>query len=325
MIYILLVCIVIAAFIWDKRLVHKKRSAIINTATKKPIENVVGPIRALYDRIIRKKHVAHMQLEHAKRFDFNPYLTFFVNMDMVIVNSGELAKKVFLNWRTYEKQSASVTPHMKKAFGNNLVFANGDNWKQQRDVINPAFFNSDRFVSKFSEKARECLDDMFAKSAQSGMVNVPNMITALTLDILGKTIFGYDFQYLKAMTNKELGKSVDAEKINIIEAYHYMMENLASVPKILLGDAYLKLPLEGNRKFDESVEKLEKLLYSIIDQSRSHKKEDTDSTLTLLDMMVQSVDDESNRMDAKKLRDNVIVFFIAGMFNLEVISPFYRS
>ena len=51
---------------------------------------------------------------------------------MIIVNDPDLTKKIMLNWRVYEKQTISVTPWMNYVMGNNVVLANGDEWKKQR-------------------------------------------------------------------------------------------------------------------------------------------------------------------------------------------------
>jgi cytochrome P450 len=179
--------------------------------------------------------------------------------------------------------------------------------------MNPAFFSVDRFIQIFSQKATECMDDMAKKCNASQTVHVPSFMTALALDILGTTVFGYDFEYLKEMTNKELGLPTNDKKLHVIDAYDHMMNYMFSVMQHIGGKRYTDLKLPGNEKFRASVATIENLIYSVIDQSRKRIENGEQCAETLLDMMVASVDDETKRgMDQKTLRDNAIVMFIAG-------------
>jgi cytochrome P450 len=161
------------------------------------------------------------------------------------------------------------------------------------------------------------MDDMVRKCNKSENVNVPSFMTAMALDILGTTVFGYDFAYLKEMANRELGLETDLEKLGVIDAYEHMMNNMFTIMQLIGGKKYTELKIEANEKFKEAVGKVERLLYSIIDESKKRNANGTVTeggrTETLMDMMVASVDDETKQgMDAKTLRDNGIVMFIAG-------------
>jgi cytochrome P450 family 4 subfamily B polypeptide 1 len=236
--------------------------------------------------------------------------------DTLVVSTPELAKKILLNWRTYEKQSAAVTPHAKYVLGENVVFANSETWKLQRSIMNPAFYNVDRFATDFSKKTKECMDGI-AKCLHGNVLNIPSFMTAFTLDVLGSSAFGYEFNYMNELVNKELGKPVNENKLEVIEAYDFMINNLFSLVTVLGGKAYANLPLEFNKKFFNSTKKVENLIYKIINDTKKRQLRGETTTLerteTLLDMLVSSVDDETKQgMDEKALRDNVIIFFIAG-------------
>lgn len=110
----------------------KSRKEVINVHTKKPINDYVNTFESLYERLVKKRHPTTVALERAQRFDFKPFLSVFLHLKIFIVNDPELAKKMLLNWRKYEKQSQAVTPWMQYVMGQNVVFANGDEWKKQR-------------------------------------------------------------------------------------------------------------------------------------------------------------------------------------------------
>ena len=56
---------------------------------------------------------------------------------------------------------------MHKFMGVNVVFANGDDWKRQRTVMNPAFARIDRFTNIFVDKALSAVQIM--KQRMDGM------------------------------------------------------------------------------------------------------------------------------------------------------------
>jgi cytochrome P450 len=290
----------------------KQASLITNNITKKPLQNVVPLLEPLFYRIYHRWHVTRYALMVAKKFSFEPFMTFVGYKGVFVVSQPELAKKMLLNWRAYEKMTL-FTPHSRAVLGMNLVFLNGEEWKKQRSIVNPAFFNIDRFSQDFMENTRICLNGI-EQALNNGIINVPMFMTALTLDILGQTVFDHKFDYVKEMVQKSKGESIDPEKSKIIESYDYVMNNFVSVLKIFGGEFYAKLPIESNKKFESSLKNLEHLVYSLIDKSK--KKIQSGSNTggeTLLDMMVNSVDDETKEgFDQKTLRDNVIVFFIAG-------------
>jgi cytochrome P450 len=135
--------------------------------------------------------------------------------------------------------------------------------------------------------------------------------------MVGATVFGHDFEYLKEMTNKELGLEANHEKLSVIDAYEHMMNNMFTLMQLIGGKRYTELKIPANIKFQEAVGKVEGLIYSIIDESRKRSANGTVTdggrTETLIDMMIASVDDETKQgMDSKTLRDNSIAMFIAG-------------
>jgi hypothetical protein len=54
---------------------------------------------------------------------------------------------------------------------------------------------------------------MYAKNNKSEKVNVPGFMTAFTLDVLGSNAFGYQFDNVKALADKELGRPTDTQKL----------------------------------------------------------------------------------------------------------------
>ncbi len=120
-------------FLVIHRYTQNARKQVINVHTKQPITEYSSNFESLYHRVVRKQHQCFLALKRAQRYNFRPYLSFFLHFKILMVNDPKLAKKVLLNWRVYEKQQTqSVSPFPHIVFGNNVVFANGDEWRMQR-------------------------------------------------------------------------------------------------------------------------------------------------------------------------------------------------
>ncbi|KAL0483493.1 cytochrome P450 [Acrasis kona] len=312
MVTLLVVPMLIFAII--KLLEYRSRTYVIDTRTGKPINNYVG-FFASFERFFSKKHGSEKTLKRAKQFDFEPYLTTFMFGKNLVISQPELAKKVLLNWRKFEKLKILLTPDMTQLVGhNNLVFSNGEHWTNQRQVINPAFVNVDRFAQHFQTTSKDCIDAISSMLDVSQEIKVVPLMTALTLDVLGSTTFGYEFNYLKEIMLSEHQKGI-SESARTIESYDYVMNNMISFMKVLLQKKYHTFAPQETKRFQDNLKRFEGLIYSVIDRCRQRLASNTpadDYTQTLLDMMVCANDSEEVKLDDSTLRDNAIIMFIAG-------------
>ncbi|KAL0489825.1 cytochrome P450 [Acrasis kona] len=277
--------------------------------------------------------LAKRQLEQAVAFDFKPYLTFFVYNPVVVINDPEGARRVLLNSKSFEKNTGlmKAVPHAQQFVGDNVVLTNGELWRQQRSIMDPAFYNIERFSSVFAEKAKDCLDAMLKKSTTNNMkVTVPTFMTSFALDVLGRTVFGIPFDYIsdalardgnktnaqrKESNKKNIPTDEPSSDLSFLETYHYVLSNAFTIVKFLGGSAYSKIPTSSNLEYEKEIEKFDSLIYYVIKQAKKRREKgfDADYTPTLLDMMVDSVDDLTGQgMTERELRDNVVVFFVAG-------------
>ncbi len=164
-----------------------------------------------------------------------------------------------------------------------------------RKLMDPVFFNVDTFAEIFSIKSIQCIELM----SKHGLVHPTKVMTDLTIDILGKTIFDYDFQMLEQniASNKYVG------------AYQFVLENMSKPIRVLGGKLYDSLPIRDNKQFDEKMDKLNELMIEMIHISKSKNGQGE----TLLDKMVRSTDVETGKgLTDDQLRANLIILFVAG-------------
>jgi len=92
---------------------------------------------------------------------------------------------------------------------------------------------------------------------------------------------------------------------------------------------YNKLPLESNKLLNKHLETLDKLTFNLIEKSRQRLKgANKEGAPSLLDSMVETELNisEDDRLTLEELRDQVILFFVAGhgmlLINIAVLTSF---
>ncbi|CAO0796784.1 unnamed protein product [Mucor circinelloides] len=75
----------------------------------------------------------------------------------------------------------------------NVASSNGEKWKKQRKIMNPAFLRASP-VKTFSNVVHNLISVI---ESESDAVPIANRMKAFTLDALGLSAFGFDFQSLK--------------------------------------------------------------------------------------------------------------------------------
>nr|CAG4712036.1 unnamed protein product [Naegleria fowleri] len=274
-----------------------------------------------------KKDQRSVQLYESafRRNDFRPVLIFFGRVPVMHFASPSAARVFFMKWKELEKDNSIIFGQtFHKFVGINVVFANGDVWRRQRSVITPAFNEIERFMDVFVEKAQKSvslLEDMFKEKDMNELTISPlDVTTRLALDVLGQTIFDVNFDYLSQIIEGPNSQAVKTQKKQqALEAYHYVMCNLLNPERVILGKAFTSLPLERNRKMENAIQTFRSFLDDIIVEFRNRKHEQPEESIhrdvkqkTLLELMVDAVDEEGTALTNEELKDQCAIFFLAG-------------
>lgn len=117
--------------------------------------------------------------------------------EMWVINHPDDVKRVLVsNHRNYTKGSG--LDRVKILLGNGIMTSEGDLWKRQRYMMQPAFHR--RVVTEFSKLIAEANEQFIAKweaqAARGELVNVTDDMSELTLEIVLLSIFGTDLERL---------------------------------------------------------------------------------------------------------------------------------
>lgn len=330
LLFLILVAILLAVLLHLKMIKTAKLFARHNPSTKiteyievagywrnflsmifKSLMQKIFPSRVQQHEIVKALHGAKYGSEHGM------FLNFMLGKPFLHLYNPELVRQVVTNTRVFPKVTFNIpNSALELFFGkNNLGFTEGEQWKHLRSLMNPTFARLDRFIPIFHSKILEMIKvlekDMAStnSSATQLLTDAVNpLLMRMTIDILGLSVFNYDFDTV-ASPNSEY-----------VKAYAYLNTHINPGLDAIIP-AINSLPTQHNARVKEATGILNKLAEKLIQEAKQNKelraqgKEPLHGSkqLSLLDVMVESSDEETGQtLTDAELRDNIMFFFAAG-------------
>lgn len=126
-------------------------------------------------------------------------LSVIFGKNIVMVYGAEIARQVFRDEKTFPKvEFGNPNSVVSRFLGRNVVFVSGDEWRFHRSVMNPAFADTGVFMPVFLDKALQLCSKFSGILDSDGAtdIRVNDWMSRMTVDILGLTVFDFDFKTL---------------------------------------------------------------------------------------------------------------------------------
>ena len=210
----------------------------------------------------------------------------------VLVRHPEAIKHVLVdNNHNYDKRTRGYEV-LRQFLGNGLLTSEGDFWRRQRRIAQPAFHR--KRIEGFAEVMLADTQDMLGRwehiAGLGETVDVAHEMMSLTLRIVGKTLLSTDVQ----SRADQVGKLVTI----LNEWADRALDSLLPVG----------FPTPGTLRAREASRKLDRLIGEIIARRRAGEHRED-----LLGMLMEAKDVETGEsMTDKQLRDEVTTMFLAG-------------
>jgi cytochrome P450 len=192
--------------------------------------------------------------------------------------------------KNFIKAESLRSPFFSKLVGNGLVTSEGDFWRRQRRLAQPAF-HRDR-VNAYGETMVAFTERMLEGWSDGQTLDAHDEMMRLTQSIVVKTLFSAD---------------VSGEADRVGEALRVIVQPFASQATIkwILDN---RLPTPGHLRFNRAVREVDKVVYRFITERRASGEDTGD----LLSMLLRAQDEDGSVMTDKQLRDEVMTLFLAG-------------
>ena len=183
-------------------------------------------------------------------------------------------------------------------FGNGLLTSDGDFWRRQRRLSNPAFHRQSlaRYAEITGEEAARLIDGWRNEEKRNIHLDMMNV----TLRIVLRSLFG-----------SELGENMRA----IEPALDRIMVSSSGFHSIAF---FLGIPTPTRKRHFLAVRKLNEVVYALIARGREKLKsgegsaQEAGGAKDLLTLLLTARDDDGNSMSDQQLRDEVITLLLAG-------------
>jgi cytochrome P450 len=180
----------------------------------------------------------------------------------------------------------------KPTLGEGLLTSEGDFWRRQRRLSQPAF-HRDRIAGyagvmvDYTERMLGTWHDGEPRDAQADMMQ-------LTLEIVAKTLFDAD---------------IAVEAAEVADAMEILMENFTRRVNRMVPLPHW-VPVPENLRFRRAMAVVDRTLDAII-AGRRREGEDRGDLLSML-LLATDAEGDGSRMSNRQLRDEVVTLFMAG-------------
>src|SRR5258705_10285750 len=192
--------------------------------------------------------------------------------------------------KSFRKAQSLRSPFFHRLVGNGLVTSEGDFWRRQRRLAQPAFHR--QRISSYGDVMVDYAQRAIANWQSGETRDIARDMTRLTLEIVVKPLFNSDI-------------SNDADHVG--EILFGLVKPFASqaTVKWILDN---RLPTPGHRRYFKAVSEIDRIVFRIIAERRANASDEGD----LLSMLLQAQDDDGSQMSDRQLRDEVMTLFLAG-------------
>ncbi len=229
-------------------------------------------------------------IEQARDYGDVVRMRFFYLTVHFLYNPAHIEYVLSTNAKNFIKSRSLRTPFFRRLVGNGLLTSEGEEWKRQRRLAQPAFHR--QRISSYGDVMVEYADRMISGWRNDEVRDIHRDMMRLTLEVVVKTLFNADI-------------SGEADKVGRV---------LARMVKPFASQATLKwildnrLPTPTNRRFNADAREIDNIVYRLIAERRSSGADQGD----LLSMLLAAQDEDGSQMTDHQLRDEVMTLFLAG-------------
>jgi cytochrome P450 len=208
-----------------------------------------------------------------------------------VVSDAALVHELLHTHGRYLRKGA-IFEVMKSLFGEGLLTSDADLHRRQRRLLQPAFHHGR--IARYAEYMVTAAEAHQRGWRDGETVDMAAQMLALTLTIVGKTLFGSDLRGDVAM----MGRALQAALVG-----------LRQVGYLPLGSLILSLPLPTSRRTRAAVTEIDTAVRRVISQRRD--ADEVTDTGDLMSMLVLASEDGQG-MDDRQVRDEVVTILLAG-------------
>ena len=180
---------------------------------------------------------------------------------------------------------------LKSSLGEGLLTSEGDFWKRQRRLTQPAFHRERIF--EYGSIMTDAVKTMICRWRNGEVRDIHSDMMHLTLLIVAEALFSADIAAGKTAVIESALEAILVHFSNQLNTFFLLPE---------------WMPTPDNIQFWQKLQQMDEVIYDIIQQRRKS----TAVTSDLLTMLLQSEDEDGAQMSDREIRDEVVTLMMAG-------------
>src|SRR6266481_6778359 len=213
-----------------------------------------------------------------------------LRMNRILLNRPDYIQQLLILDHARLHKSTLTKLVVGPLLGQGLLISEGDFWRRQRRLAQPAFHRSR--TNEYSPVMVECALERMRHWRGGETRNIAEEMMKLTLEVAVRTLFGTTL----AGDSEAIGKAMTF----LMRYYLRRGRSPWRVPE--------SWPTSANRRARREVEFMDSLIYGII----SDRKKDTRPRNDLLSMLMAAMHEDGSQMTEKQVRDESMTLFVAG-------------
>lgn len=214
----------------------------------------------------------------------------FAHFNAFQVNHPDLIQDVLVKQARNFRKSPIYKVSVSDYLGNGLLISDGDYWKRQRKMMQPAFHT--QRINAYAETMVHYTQQMLAEWQDGQQRDLAHEMMELTLFIVGKTLFDVDMRQRSAQ---------------IAESLEYMLEDVMQEAQAIVRLPEW-IPTPRRMRKNRTIETLNEVVFGIINERRENFEDRGD----LLSMLLAAESDDGERMTDQEVRDEALTIVLAG-------------
>lgn len=207
---------------------------------------------------------------------------------VLLVHPDDVERVLVKDHKLFSKDKG--THDLSSVLGNGLLTSEGEFWKRQRRLAQPAFHRER--IQSYASTMVELGVRAVERLERAATVDLHDELMRLTLEVVGRTLFDADL----SGDARDVGEALEA----VVRRFENVRIGLLSILD--------KLPTAQNREFASGVSRLDAILATMIRERRKSPSDRGD----LLSMLIAAQDDDGSQMTDRQLRDEAMTIFLAG-------------
>ncbi len=177
--------------------------------------------------------------------------------------------------------------------GNGLLTSEGEFWRRQRRLAQPAFHSTR--ITAYADIMRGRTDQMLAGWRDGATLDVHQAMMDLTMGIAGQALFSTDLTGEASAVSRSMG---------------VLLKDFSQRNQRFFVPEWL--PTLSKWRRERAIEVLDEVVFRMIGERRKASDAGRSGPGDLLDMLLEARDETGAGMTDKQLRDEVMTLFLAG-------------